>query len=82
MTTLTSKDVGDATNQELAACILQNADSTPIGNSFVVTSAVELAKRIMPDIKQADVSENTWNKSKSQGFAQERKLKSMKKWDL
>lgn len=44
-----------ATNEELAASILENTDGRPISVSFLQTSAVELAKRILPGVEPAPI---------------------------
>lgn len=49
-----SWEVAAATNEDLAQCILDQADGSPVGNSFAVTAAVELAKRILPNGKLVD----------------------------
>lgn len=55
MTAFTAETAQTATNEELAASILENADGRPISISFMRTAAIELASRILPGVKPAPV---------------------------
>lgn len=75
MSSLTSQEVVQATNKQLAQSILDNSDGRPISNNFMATAAIELAKRIVggEELPKVDLSH-----SRSQGFADGRRTKTMK----
>lgn len=55
MPAFTIETAKTATNEELAASILENADGRPISISFMRTAAIELASRILPGVEPAPV---------------------------
>lgn len=55
MPAFTTETAKAATNEELAASILENTDGRPISVSFLQTAAIELANRILPGVEPAPV---------------------------
>ena len=55
MTDFTTNSAKLATNEQLAQSILDNTDGRPVSDSFLRIAAIELAKRILPDVSQKPI---------------------------
>lgn len=70
MTVILSTEVSSATDSELARAILDNANGSPMGDSFVRQPAIELAKRTLPGHKQTATCGQKPTGNLSQGQAE------------